>query len=59
MLRGIDPAREKDVTNIQKYMESGDLELKKDTVTIGRELSARLGLNIGDTISFISTKTAR
>ena len=54
MLRGIDPAREKDVTNIQKYMESGDLELKKDTVTIGRELSARLGLNIGDTISLIS-----
>ncbi|MDP2911228.1 MAG: lipoprotein-releasing ABC transporter permease subunit [Candidatus Omnitrophota bacterium] len=54
MLRGIDPVREKDVTNIQKYMESGDLEFKKDTVTIGKELSARLGLKIGDTISLIS-----
>ena len=54
MLRGIDPVREKDVTNIQKYMESGTLELKKDTVTIGSELSARLGLKIGDTISLIS-----
>ena len=54
MLRGIDSVREKDVTNIQKYMESGTLELKKDTVTIGSELSARLGLKIGDTISLIS-----
>ncbi len=54
ILRGIDPAREKDVTNIQKYLESGTLNLKKDTVLIGKELSSRLGLKIGDTISLIS-----
>ncbi|MDP2922040.1 MAG: lipoprotein-releasing ABC transporter permease subunit [Candidatus Omnitrophota bacterium] len=54
ILRGIDPVREKDVTNIQKYMESGTLDLKENTVIIGKELSLRLGLNIGDTISLIS-----
>ena len=54
ILRGIDPIKEKDVTNIQKYLESGTLELKKDTVLIGKELSSRLGLKIGDTISLIS-----
>ncbi|MDO8603227.1 MAG: lipoprotein-releasing ABC transporter permease subunit [Candidatus Omnitrophota bacterium] len=54
ILRGIDPAREKDVTNIQKYLESGTLELKKDTVMIGKELSLRLGLKIGEIISLVS-----
>jgi lipoprotein-releasing system permease protein len=54
ILRGIDPIRERDVTNIQKYIESGTLELKKNTVLIGKELSSRLGLKIGDTISLIS-----
>ncbi|MCX5692361.1 MAG: lipoprotein-releasing ABC transporter permease subunit [Candidatus Omnitrophica bacterium] len=54
ILRGIDPAREKDVTNIQKYLESGTFELKKNTVMIGKELSSRLGLNVGDMISLIS-----
>lgn len=54
ILRGIDPVREKNVTNIQKYLESGSLELKKNTVLIGKELSSRLGLKIGDTVSLIS-----
>ncbi len=54
ILRGIDPVRERDVTNIQKYLESGTIEVKKDTVLIGKELSLRLGLKIGDTISLIS-----
>jgi lipoprotein-releasing system permease protein len=54
ILRGIDPVREKGVTNIQKYLESGTLELKKNAVMIGKELSLRLGLDIGDTISLIS-----
>ncbi|MBU1912514.1 MAG: lipoprotein-releasing ABC transporter permease subunit [Candidatus Omnitrophica bacterium] len=54
ILRGIDPVREKNVTNIQKYLESGTIEVKKDTVLIGKELSLRLGLKIGDVISLIS-----
>ncbi|MDP2980503.1 MAG: lipoprotein-releasing ABC transporter permease subunit [Candidatus Omnitrophota bacterium] len=54
ILRGIDPARERDVTNIQKYVESGTFELKKNTVLIGKELSSRLNLEIGDIISLIS-----
>ena len=54
ILRGIDPVREKDVTNIQKYLEEGTLELKKNTAVIGRELAARFSLKIGDSVSLIS-----
>ncbi|MFA5389394.1 MAG: lipoprotein-releasing ABC transporter permease subunit [Candidatus Omnitrophota bacterium] len=54
IFRGIDPLREKEVTNIQKYLESGTLELKKNTVLIGKELCSRLNLKIGDAISLIS-----
>jgi len=54
ILRGVDPAREKDVSNIQKYLESGTFELTKNTVLIGKELSSRLGLKIGDDISLVS-----
>ena len=54
ILRGIDHVREKDVTNIQKYLEEGTLELKKNTAVIGRELAARFSLKIGDSVSLIS-----
>lgn len=54
ILRGVDPAREKDVSNIQKYIESGDFKLTKSAVLIGKELSSRLGLKIGDDISLVS-----
>ena len=54
ILRGVDPAREKDVSNIQKYIESGDFKLTKSMILIGKELSVRLGLKIGDDISLVS-----
>ncbi|MFA4991969.1 MAG: lipoprotein-releasing ABC transporter permease subunit [Candidatus Omnitrophota bacterium] len=54
VFRGIDPDREKGVTNIQKYLQAGTLPVKKNTVLIGRELALRLGLAIGDDISLIS-----
>ena len=54
ILRGIDPERERRVTDIERYLEQGTLPLKKDSVLIGRELAWRLNLMLGDTISLIS-----
>jgi len=54
ILRGIDPAREKQVTNIQKYLQEGTIELMRDNVMIGKELASRLNLKLGDNISLIS-----
>lgn len=54
VFRGIDTKKEARVTNIKKYLEAGTLDIKKDNVLIGRELSARLGLKLGDKISLIS-----
>ena len=59
IFRGIDPQREKRVTNIEKYLEKGTLVLAKDSVLIGRELSWRLNLDIGDTISLISATSPK
>ncbi len=54
ILRGIDPERERRVTDIERYLEQGTLPLKKDSVLIGRELAWRLNLKLGDSISLIS-----
>ena len=54
IFRGIDFEREKRVTNIEKYLEEGSLSLGVDDVLIGRELSRRLNLATGDTISLVS-----
>lgn len=54
LFRGIDLERERHVTNIEKYLTAGTLELNKESVLIGRELALRLNLIIGDEISLIS-----
>jgi len=54
IFRGIDPEREKHVTNIEKYLQEGTLFLKKDSALIGMELAWRLNLRLGDRISLIS-----
>lgn len=54
IFRGIDPEREKYVTNIEKYLQEGTLLLEKDSVLIGKELAWRLNLKVGDSISLIS-----
>ena len=59
LFRGIDPEREKYVTDIEKYLQEGVLLLEKDSVLIGRELAWRLGLDIGGTISLISAATPK
>ena len=59
IFRGIDPEKEKYVTNIEKYLEVGTLELDKDSVLIGRELAWRLNLSIDDEISLISAASPK
>ncbi len=59
LLRGIDPEREKQVTNIGKYLEVGTLELGEKGVLVGRELAWRMNLSIGDEISLISAVTRK
>ena len=59
LFRGIDPQREKEVTNLKKYLISGSFELAGDTVLIGRELAWRLNLRLGDTISLISAANTK
>ena len=57
IFRGIDPEREKKVTDIEKYLQEGVFSLEKDSVLIGKELAWRLGLKPGDEISLISAAT--
>jgi len=59
ILRGIDPEREKYVTNIEKYLIIGTLEVGKDSVVVGKELAWRLNLTLGDEISLISAASPK
>lgn len=59
ILRGIDPEREKYVTNIEKYLLIGTLEVEKDSVIVGKELAWRLNLTLGDEISLISAASPK
>ena len=59
IFRGIDPEKEKQVTNIEKYLEQGVLSLGKDDVLIGKELAFRLGLKVGDKVSVVSAATPK
>jgi len=54
IFRGIDPERERHVTDIEKYLQDGTFLLEGDSVLIGKELSWRLNLKPGDAISLIS-----
>jgi len=59
IFRGIDIKREKYVTNIEKYLAAGTLDLDRESVLIGKELAWRLNLAIGDEISLISAASPR
>lgn len=62
VLRGIDPALEGTVTDIEKNLVQGSLaelagpagEPPKPAIIVGKELAARLGTFLGDTIHVIS-----
>lgn len=65
VLRGVDPALEGGVTNIDQYMVDGknvavlsdqyeDGEFLRDSVVLGDELAAHLGVLVGDIVNIIS-----
>ena len=67
VLRGIDPQREGSVTNIDDYILDGkevsvlamqyeDGEFLRDSVVLGDELAAQLGVIEGDVVTIISPK---
>ncbi len=54
-VKGIDPLGEPQVTGIDKYIIRGSLEaLKDDTVIVGKELAAYLGLRLGSNVLIYS-----
>lgn len=54
-IRGINPLTENQVSKLDKYLVSGSLEnLNKDTVIIGKELAAYLGLRKGSSLNLIT-----
>jgi len=55
ILRGIDPATEKNVTDIKKYLVKGDLtDLARPGIIIGQELARYYGFVLGDKITLIA-----
>ncbi len=59
ILRGIDPNIEPKVTKIKEYLIKGDLNFGTDGIIIGKELSKRLGIFLGDNIRLISPLSGR
>lgn len=54
IIKGIDPVRERSVSNIKAYITKGAVDFGKDGVIIGSELSSRLKLKLGDAVSLVS-----
>ncbi len=55
-VKGIDPAREGRVSDLPRYLCEGKFDLDGDKVLIGRELSRRQGIYVGDKITIYSPK---
>ncbi len=55
LLRGVDPLRERKVSNIEKYLAAGTLDLNEEDIIIGKELAERAYLSLGDKVSIISS----
>lgn len=58
-IRGIEPEREQEVTDIKSLIVEGSLDLDGDKVVIGDELARNLGIGIGDKLSVISPGNVR
>lgn len=59
ILRGVDPAREPEVTGLPKALEQGAWPPAADEVIVGRELAARWGLSLGDRLKLVTGERAR
>lgn len=59
-MRGVDPERELDTTEIERHMKSGSLlelinpDLERPGIILGAELADRLGVYVGDLVKIIS-----
>ena len=53
-IRAVDPALEKEVMDIRKFMVSGTYDLEGDKTVLGSELAAILGATVGDTVTLYS-----
>jgi lipoprotein-releasing system permease protein len=56
-IKGIDPKREQQTSNISKYVTKGAFDLDGDKVIIGIEMAKRYGIFIGDKILVYSPKS--
>ena len=56
-VRGIDPKLQTETSKINEYLKSGSYELVGNQVALGSELAARLGLEVGSSLSLISPVT--
>jgi len=57
LLRGIDPVREGETTNLSLFTSLGRLDLRGNEIIIGTELMKNLRIAIGDTVAVISPRT--
>jgi lipoprotein-releasing system permease protein len=57
LLRGVDPAREGRVSRIPQRLVAGEFSFADGAVVIGRDLAARLGVGVGDTLTVYSPAT--
>jgi lipoprotein-releasing system permease protein len=57
LLRGIDPALEKNVSSLTTSLISGELVLNDEDIVIGSELARHLRLRVGDRVSIYSPRS--
>lgn len=54
VLRGIDPEREKAISDLESYLVAGTLPLEDETVVLGRRLAISLDAWVGDVLTVYS-----
>jgi lipoprotein-releasing system permease protein len=55
-LKGIDPSREVQVSQLGTYVKEGRLDLAGETVVVGREMARQYGIYLGDKITVYSPR---
>lgn len=56
LVRGIDPEKEAQITDVGKHIIAGELDLSGDTCVIGADLARQLEVSVGSVISLTSPK---
>ncbi|MDD2706762.1 MAG: ABC transporter permease [Verrucomicrobiae bacterium] len=55
-LKGVDVPSEKTVSNLNKFIIDGSLDLDGDKIVVGVELARRFGINVGDKVTIYSPR---